>query len=67
MGSSDFARQLVSRGLVDSYRMMVEPVLLGGGKRIFPEDGRSRPLRLVSASTTSTGVILATYEPADTA
>ncbi|KIH96624.1 deaminase/reductase [Streptomonospora alba] len=62
-GSSDFARQLVAHDLVDEYRMMIEPVLLGGGKRIFPEDGRARPLRLVSTRTASTGVLLCVYRP----
>nr|WP_255430088.1 dihydrofolate reductase family protein [Streptomonospora sp. PA3] len=64
MGSSDFARQLVARDLVDEYRVMIEPILLGGGKRIFPDDGRARPLRLVSTQTASTGVLLCTYRPA---
>ncbi|GAA4909279.1 dihydrofolate reductase family protein [Streptomonospora salina] len=63
MGSSDFARQLVARGLVDEYRLMIEPVLLGGGKRLFPDDGRSHPLRLVSSSTTAAGVLLCVYRP----
>ncbi|GAB3438311.1 dihydrofolate reductase family protein [Streptomonospora sediminis] len=65
MGSSNFAQQLVARDLVDEFRMMIEPVLLGGGKRAFPEDGRSRPLRLVSATPTPTGVVLCTYRRAD--
>jgi hypothetical protein len=42
---------------------MIEPVLLGGGKRIFPDDGQSRPLELVSTSTSGTGVHICTYRP----
>jgi dihydrofolate reductase len=64
MGSASLARQLVERDLVDEYRLMLEPVLLGGGKRIFPEDGSMRPLELVSTSTTGTGVHIAVYRPA---
>ena len=64
MGSSSLACQLVSSRLVDEYRLMLEPILLGGGKRIFPEDGRARRLELVSAKPTSTGVLICTYRPA---
>lgn len=65
MGSANFAQQLVARNLVDEYRVMIEPVLLGGGKRLFPDDGGSRPLTLVSTTTASTGVIICVYRPAD--
>lgn len=43
---------------------MIEPIVLGGGKRIFPEDGVARPLKLVASVTTGTGVQLCTYRPA---
>jgi dihydrofolate reductase len=42
---------------------MVEPILLGGGKRLFPDDGAARALELVSATTTATGVLICTYRP----
>jgi dihydrofolate reductase len=64
MGSPSLAAQLVSNDLVDEYRLMVEPILLGGGKRLFPEDGTARTLELVSAVTASTGVLICTYRPA---
>ena len=64
MGSSSLASQLVSNDLVDEYRLMLEPILLGGGKRIFPDDGRARRLELVSTKPTSTGVLICTYRPA---
>ena len=47
MGSADLAAQLIAHDLVDEYRLMIEPIVLGGGKRIFPDDGSARPLELV--------------------
>jgi dihydrofolate reductase len=63
-GSSSLATQLIQHDLVDEYRLLIEPVLLGGGKRLFPDDGRARPLELVSATTAATGVQVCTYRPA---
>ena len=63
MGSASLVRTLASDDLVDEYRLMIEPILLGGGKRIFPDDGRARPLKLVSAVTASTGVLVCRYQP----
>ncbi|OBK39336.1 hypothetical protein A5658_24630 [Mycobacterium sp. 1245111.1] len=51
MGSASLAAQLIAHGLVDEYRLMVEPILLAGGKRLFPDDGIARALELVSATT----------------
>jgi len=64
MGSSNLASSLISNGLVDEYRLMIEPIVLGGGKRVFPDDGQARALELVSTSTSSTGVHICTYRPA---
>lgn len=64
MGSPSLAAQLIEHDLVDEYRLMIEPILLGGGKRLFPRDGQARPLELVSTSTTGTGVLICTYRPA---
>ena len=64
MGSSSLARQLVERDLVDEYRLMINPVLLGGGKSIYPYDGRARTLELVSVTPTGTGVLICAYRPA---
>jgi dihydrofolate reductase len=65
MGSASLARQLVEHDLVDEYRLMIEPVLLGGGKRLFPDDGQARPLELVSTTTAETGVLICHYRSAD--
>jgi dihydrofolate reductase len=64
MGSASLAAQLVEHDLVDEYVLMVEPILLGGGKRIFPEDSQARPLELVSTTTAATGVLICTYRRA---
>ena len=49
---------------MDELRLMIDPVVLGGGKRIFRDDGLLRQLRLVDGQVTGTGAILATYAPA---
>jgi dihydrofolate reductase len=61
MGSTNFAQQLVANDLVDEYFLMIEPIVLGGGKRLFPEDGTARPLELVSTTTANTGVQICHY------
>ncbi len=63
-GSASLARQLVERDLVDEYRLLLEPIILGGGKSIFPEDGTARPLELVSVTQAKTGVLICAYRPA---
>jgi len=65
IGSTVLVQTLLEHGLVDELRLMVDPVVLGGGKRIFPDDGTLRPLRLVDHELTSTGTMLATYAPAE--
>jgi dihydrofolate reductase len=65
IGSAQLVQALVAHGLVDEFRLMIDPLVLGGGKRIFPDDGAHRPLRLVDSDVTTTGAILATYAPAE--
>ena len=65
IGSTELVSTLVEHGLVDEFRFMIDPVVLGGGKRAFRDDGVLRPLRLVDGVVTSTGAILATYAPAE--
>jgi dihydrofolate reductase len=62
-GRLELGHALIAADLVDRYELMVEPVVLGGGKRVFPDDGVSRPLELVQATTTATGVQICTYRP----
>jgi dihydrofolate reductase len=64
MGSASLARQLIENDLVDEYRLMIEPIVLGGGKSLFPSDGQARKLELVATKTSNTGVLICTYRPA---
>jgi dihydrofolate reductase len=61
IGSTVLVQSLIQHGLVDELRLLIDPVLVGGGKRIFPDDGALRPLRLVDHEATGTGTIIATY------
>jgi dihydrofolate reductase len=65
MGSPTLARTLLRERLVDELRLIVMPVLLGGGKSIFPEDGALQTFQLVSAVTSEAGVQACTYKPAE--
>jgi dihydrofolate reductase len=67
MGSPALGRTLIAEGLVDELRLMVMPVLLGGGKSVFPADGGLRTFALTSCVTSDAGVLVCTYRPADTA
>ncbi len=60
-GSSDLARQMLAAGLVDELRLIIYPVLLGKGKRLY--DGQAQPagFHIDRSAITPTGVILATY------
>jgi dihydrofolate reductase len=61
IGSLDFVQTLFDHGLVDEFRLMIDPVVVGGGKRLFREDGLLRSLDLLDLQTTDTGAIIATY------
>jgi dihydrofolate reductase len=64
IGSGELVQTLFGQGLVDEFRLMIDPVVVGGGKRLFRDDGVLSPLRLVDSQVTTTGVIIATYAPA---
>ena len=65
IGSTELVQMLIEHSLVDEFRLMLDPVTLGAGKRIFRDDGSLRALRLVDSEVTTTGAILATYAPAE--
>jgi dihydrofolate reductase len=64
IGSTELVQSLFEHGLVDELRLMIDPVLLGGGKSFLRDDGELRSLRLVDGQLTDKGAILATYAPA---
>lgn len=65
MGSTQLTTDLLRAGLVDELLLMIAPVLLGGGKTIFPADRVMRALELVAVQHTGTGVLVCTYRPGD--
>lgn len=64
IGSTELVHTLIEHDLVDEFRVMIDPLVVGGGKRIFRSDGVARPLRLVESQVTTTGAIIVTYVPA---
>ena len=63
MGSGELIRSLLPHGLIDEYLLMIHPIVLGSGMRLFEPENRVMELRLVDSTPTTTGVILATYQP----
>jgi dihydrofolate reductase len=61
-GSAQLVQGLIAADLLDELRLMVFPVTLGGGKRLFADDGRKVPLSLTDARTVGAGIQLVTYE-----
>jgi dihydrofolate reductase len=63
IGSGELVQTLIRHDLVDEYRLMIHPIVMGTGKRLFHDDGVMARLRLVESKPTTTGVIIARYEP----
>jgi dihydrofolate reductase len=64
LGSGQLVQSLRRRDLVDTYVLLIHPLVLGSGRRLFPDGGGPDRLRLVDSVATTTGVLIATYEPA---
>lgn len=64
LGSGDLVQTLIKNDLVDTYSLIVCPILLGGGKRLFRDMDQARNLSLVECKTTGTGCLILTYHPA---
>ena len=60
LGSGELIQSLRSRNLIDEYVLLIHPLILGAGRRLFP-DGPETGLRLTNSVTTTTGVVIATY------
>ncbi len=65
LGSGELVQSLMQHDLVDEYVLPIHPLVLGSGRRLFPDGWASAALRLVDVKTTTTGVLIAVYQPAD--
>jgi len=63
IGSPGPVQSLLVHGLIDELQLMIDPLTLGGGKRLFQDDGQLRKFQLLTTETTTTGAHLATYAP----
>jgi dihydrofolate reductase len=61
LGSGELTRSLMRQGRVDEFILLVHPLVLGQGRRLFPDEGPPAALRLVDSRGTTTGVVIATY------
>ncbi len=64
-GSGVLIQLLMRHNLVDKYVLLIHPLVLGSGHRLFTDGGAFAALRLINSKTTTTGVVITTYEPAD--
>jgi dihydrofolate reductase len=64
LGSGDLLRTLIGTGQVDELMLMIHPIVLGTGRRLFANGGPPAMLALTDCATTTTGVVIATYRPA---
>ncbi len=67
MGSGELVQSLMRATLIDEYVLLIHPLVLGSGRRLFPEGGTFATLRLLGAKMTTTGVVIATYQPIEPA
>jgi dihydrofolate reductase len=65
LGSGELVQSLMRANLVDEYVLLIFPLVLGSGRRLFTDSGASAALRLVDSKTTTTGVVIATYQPVE--
>jgi dihydrofolate reductase len=65
MGSGELIQSLMGQNLVDEYLLLIHPLVLGSGHRLFRDGGSYAPLRLVDSATTNTGVVIATYHTSE--
>jgi len=63
LGSGELVQSLMRSNLIDEYILLITPLVLGSGRRLFNEGGPSATLHLVDSKTTTTGVVIATYQP----
>jgi dihydrofolate reductase len=67
LGSGELVQSLMRRNLIDEYVLSIHPLVLGAGRRLFPDGSPYAALRLVDTQVTTTGVVIATYRPIEPA
>jgi len=65
LGSGELVQSLMRRNLIDEYLLTIHPLVLGSGRHLFTEGGAFASLRLVDIKPTTTGVLIARYQPAE--
>jgi dihydrofolate reductase len=65
IGSGELVQSLRRHNLVDAYVLLIHPLVLGSGRRLFPDGAPLARLRLVDTTATTTGVLVATYQPTE--
>jgi dihydrofolate reductase len=67
LGSGELVRSLMPNNLIDEYLLLIHPLVLGSGRRLFPDEGAFTTLRLVDSKPTTTGVMMAKYQKTEPA
>jgi dihydrofolate reductase len=65
MGSGRLIESLLPHNLIDEFLLMIHPVVLGSGRRLFPDGGPVANLQLVDTMATASGLLIATYQRSD--
>jgi dihydrofolate reductase len=64
LGSGELVQSLMRHNLIDRYELLIHPLVLGSGRRLFTDGSPTATLRLAGTKTTTTGVVIVTYRPA---
>ena len=65
LGSGELLQSLMAHNLIDRYILLIHPLVLGSGRHLFADGGPATALQLLDTKTTTTGVVIATYQPAE--
>lgn len=63
MAAVIFTQTLMQHDLIDEYHFIVNPVIVGSGKRLFKDQNKTKALKLIETRTTSSGVVILSYQP----
>jgi dihydrofolate reductase len=63
VGSAELAQTLLGHGLVDEYRLLVHPIVVGDGKKLFRQGAAATPMQLIEVTASTSGLVLLTYRP----